>query len=113
MASNAHGLVEPIARSATIVDLHQHGAPGSVADLSILLICDQSIVDADGSVGILPMKGFETRDRASGLFSPFEEDQFVEDREEESIAPLENQQFGVSAAASQVTVAGCGISILC
>ena len=63
---------------------------------------DQSIVDADGSVRILPMtNGFETRDRASGLSPRFEEGQFVQNREEESTAPLEDQQFGVSPAASQ------------
>jgi hypothetical protein len=59
-------------------------------------------VEADGSVRILPMtNGFETRDRAGGLSSRFEEDQVVQDREEESIAPRENQQFGDSRAASR------------
>jgi hypothetical protein len=48
---------------------------------------DQSIVEADGSVGILPVTNwFETRDRAGGLFSQFQEGRVVQDREEQSIA---------------------------
>ena len=63
-------------------------------------------MDADGSVGILPVSnGFETRDRASGLSYRFEGDQFVQDREKESIARLQDQQFGTSPAANQSPVA--------
>jgi hypothetical protein len=60
-------------------------------------------VETDSNLRILAMtNGFEAPDRnAGGLSSRFEEDQVVQDREEESIAPLENQRFGARRAASQ------------